>query len=331
MRKAKRLVSYGQVIKMIYDSVVQNDNTNITNNYFTWWHIVKQQPIDYDPYGTLSGREMQPVSQEEKLKENEKNFYTTFLGSGNTDYSLLNEEQQKKFRDAEKKVRLANPKIPLNDAYRKLVVEAVNTGATPQAQSKPNLTSRALSSGKRGVGKLSQGVKNVLSRTGQAMQRDTDIQTARKVKEIDSKTANVKSEGAKQINNVLSSNVFGRTLNQKGKGDALLSISQQLQNNPKFMQQYSGGKSRFSTDSLPYDDETKNKIASAFGSSITPATKLALETLNDKIRLARVTNKDFLEPRRRKGTRKKDPTTSTSSGRTVGRVKKPSQNIEIRI
>ncbi len=319
----KRLVSYGQVIKMIHDSVVQNDNTNITNNYFTWWHIVKQQTID-DPYGFVSGN-LQEENQEENKEENEKNFYTTFLGSGNTDYSLLDEEQQKKFRDAEKKVRLENPEIPKNDAYRKLVVEAVNTGATPQAQSKPNLTSRVLSAG----GKLSQGVKNVLSRTGQAMQRDTDIQTARKVKEIDSKTANVKSAGAKQINDVLSSNVFGRTLNQQGRGDALLSISQQLKNNPKFMQEYSGGKSRFSTDSLPYDAKTKNKIASAFGSTITPATKLALETLNDKIKLAGITNKDFLEPRRRKGKRKKGQTTSTSSGRKVGREKKPS--IEIRI
>jgi len=316
---------------MIYDSVVQNDNTNITNNYFTWWNIVKQQT----QVGNVTDVTQQPAApqeknQEERLKENEKNFYTTFLGSGYTQYSLLNEEQQKKFRDAEKKVRLANPDIPKNDAYRKLVVEAVNTGATPQAQSKPDLKSRALSSGKKGVGKLSQGVKNVLSRTGEVMLDSTPI-SASKMKEIDSKTANVKSEGAKQINNVLSSNVFGRTLNQKGKSDALRSISQQLENNPKFMQQYSGGKSRFSTDSLPYDDKTKNKIASAFGSSITPATKLALETLNDKIRLAGATNKDFLEPKRIKARRKKDPTTSTSSGRTVGRVRKPSQNIEIRI
>ena len=60
---------------MIYDSVVQNDNTNnsrfeanITNNYFTWWHIVKQQ-TGYDPYGIISGRAMQPVQTEQTETE----------------------------------------------------------------------------------------------------------------------------------------------------------------------------------------------------------------------------------------------------------------------
>ena len=352
MKKVKRLVSYGQVIKMIYDSVVQNDNTNnsrfeanITNNYFTWWHIVKQEPIQ-DPYGIVSGREMQPKPTEQteteeevdeaQLKENERNFYRQYVQSGNTDYSLLNEEQRKKFAQAQDKVREKKPNAPKNEKYRQLVLNEFNA-IGQQEQPKPSLKRRAVGAGVkgaigagklgakgvagayRGAAGLSQGVKNILSRTGQAVKRGVDARTARRVKDIDAQSANVKNIGLEEINNVLSSNVFGRNLNEKGKIEALKEISNSIRMNPEYR-----GTTReertVSIDELPFSDKQKKQVSKVFGNTISRDEELALTQLRRLL-----TNSEFRVKQRRENPKRKDGTKIEGTkveGKEVGRTSK---------
>ena len=332
---------------MIYDSVVQNDNTNnsrfeanITNNYFTWWHIVKQQPIE-DPYGIVSGREMQPKPTEQteevdeaQLKENERNFYRQYLQSGNTDYSLLNEEQRKKFAQAQDKVREKKPNAPKNEKYRQLVFNEFNA-IGQQEQPKPSLKRRAVGAGVkgalgagklgakgvagayRGAAGLSQGVKNILSRTGQAVKRGVDARTARRVKDIDAQSANVKNIGLEEINNVLSSNVFGRNLNEKGKIEALKEISNSIEMNPDYR-----GTTReertVSVDELPFSDKQKKQVSKVFGNTISRDEELALSQLRMLL-----TNSEYRVPQRRDNPKRKDGSKAgETKGREVGRESK---------
>ena len=143
MKKVKRLVSYGQVIKMIYDSVVQNDNTNnsrfeanITNNYFTWWHIVKQEPIQ-DPYGIVSGREMQPKPTEEevnaKVSELEKN----------EPFRLLREERNKRLAECD---WMANSDVTMSSAWKtyRQSLRDLPSSATPKIDSLGDLDSTSV-------------------------------------------------------------------------------------------------------------------------------------------------------------------------------------------
>tara|TARA_R100001015_G_scaffold19129_2_gene15039 strand:+ start:78 stop:1349 length:1272 start_codon:yes stop_codon:yes gene_type:complete len=342
---------------MIYDSVIQNDNTNnsrfeanITNNYFTWWHIVKQQ-TNYDPYGLLSGREMQPKPTEQtaevdeaQLKENERNFYRQYVQSGNTDYSLLNEEQRKKFRTAQDKVREKKPNAPDNEKYRQLVLNEFNA-IGQQEQPKPSLKRRAVGAGVKGAigagklgakgvagayrgatgakDKLSQGVKNILSRTGQAVQRGVDARTARRVKDIDAKSANVKNIGLEEINNVLSSNVFGRNLNEKGKTEALEGISNSIRMNPEYR-----GTTReertVSIDELPFSDKEKKQVSKVFGNTISRDEELALSQLRRLL-----TNSEYRVKQRRDNLKRKDKSkVGETKGREVGRTSKEEREKE---
>ena len=353
MKKVKRLANFGLVIEMIYDSVVQNDNTNnsrfeanITNNYFNWWHIVKQEPIQ-DPYNIVSGRAMQPTEQtateevdEAQLKENERNFYRQYVQSGNTDYSLLNEEQRKKFREAQTKVRDKKPNAPKNEKYRQLVLNEFNA-IGQQEQPKPSLKRRAVGAGVkgaigagklgakgvagayRGAAGLSQGVKNILSRTGDAVQsavqRGVDARTARRVKDIDAQSANVKNIGLEEINNVLSSNVFGRNLNEKGKIEALKGISNSIEMNPEYR-----GTTReertVSIDELPFSDKEKKQVSKVFGNTISRDEELALFQLRRLL-----SNSEYRVKQRRENPKRKDGTKVKGTkveGKEVGRTSK---------
>ena len=349
MKKVKRLANFGLVIEMIYDSVVQNDNTNnsrfeanITNNYFNWWHIVKQEPIQ-DPYNIVSGRAMQPTEQtateevdEAQLKENERNFYRQYVQSGNTDYSLLNEEQRKKFREAQTKVRDKKPNAPKNEKYRQLVLNEFNA-IGQQEQPKPSLKRRAVGASAAG---LSQGVKNILSagklgakgvagayrgvkgaigRTGQAVKRGVDARTARRVKDIDAQSANVKNIGLEEINNVLSSNVFGRNLNEKGKTEALKGISNSIEMNPEYR-----GTTReertVSIDELPFSDKEKKQVSKVFGNTISRDEELALFQLRRLL-----SNSEYRVKQRRENPKRKDGTKVEGTkveGKEVGRTSK---------
>ena len=349
MKKVKRLANFGLVIEMIYDSVVQNDNTNnsrfeanITNNYFNWWHIVKQEPIQ-DPYNIVSGRAMQPTEQtateevdEAQLKENERNFYRQYLQSGNTDYYLLNEEQRKKFREAQTKVRDKKPNAPKNEKYRQLVLNEFNA-IGQQEQPKPSLKRRAVGASAAG---LSQGVKNILSagklgakgvagayrgvkgaigRTGQAVKRGVDARTARRVKDIDAQSANVKNIGLEEINNVLSSNVFGRNLNEKGKIEALKGISNSIEMNPEYR-----GTTReertVSIDELPFSDKEKKQVSKVFGNTISRDEELALFQLRRLL-----SNSEYRVKQRRENPKRKDGTKVEGTkveGKEVGRTSK---------
>ena len=342
MKKVKRLANFGLVIEMIYDSVVQNDNTNnsrfeanITNNYFNWWHIVKQEPIQ-DPYNIVSGRAMQPTEQtateevdEAQLKENERNFYRQYVQSGNTDYSLLNEEQRKKFREAQTKVRDKKPNAPKNEKYRQLVLNEFNA-IGQQEQPKPSLKRRAVGAGVKGAigaGKLGakgvagayRGVKGAIGRTGQAVKRGVDARTARRVKDIDAQSANVKNIGLEEINNVLSSNVFGRNLNEKGKIEALKGISNSIEMNPEYR-----GTTReertVSIDELPFSDKEKKQVSKVFGNTISRDEELALCQLRRLL-----SNSEYRVKQRRENPKRKDGTKVKGTkveGKEVGRTSK---------
>ena len=160
-------------------------------------------------------------------------------------------------------------------------------------------------------------MKNILSRTEEAVKRGVDARTARKVKEIDAKSANVKNIGLEEINNVLSSNVFGRNLNEKGKIEALKEISNSIRMNPEYR-----GTTReertVSIDELPFSDKQKKQVSKVFGNTISRDEELALKQLRRLL-----TNSEFRVKQRRENPKRKDKSqVGESKGREVGRTSK---------
>ena len=305
MKKVKRLVSYGQVIKMIYDSVIQNDITN----HYNWWGVIKQDENAEPPKPT-----------EEQLRERERNFYRQFIDSGNTDMSLLNAEQQKEFTDAENRVTSKYGDMPESKRYRNLVFGEVNNkraekiGQQTQQPQQPKrgLTRRALGLGAKagkgvlgaakrnirdavtmpieGAKKLGRGIADSVSRTQQGLQERTDYDTKRMVGEIDAKTPEIKSKEAQQIKQLAGSRVFGRPLVDAMQKELLLQLMREIESNPDAysrgsMRTASGGYTRGESidkvaEFFGMNSKDKTTVRNIFGNDLTPVAVKALQILS---------------------------------------------------
>jgi hypothetical protein len=270
---------------MIYDSVIQNDITYA--NHFNWWGIIKQ-----DGNATPPNQELE---QEKKLRENEGMYYKDYLDSGNINMSLLDTNQQTEFTQAESKIRQKYPKMPINNKYRKLVFDQVQSGRKQQLQQQPQqpqqpkrgLTRRALGgvgklgywAGKEFLGgvkrniqdavtmpiegtkKLGRGIADSISRTEQGLQERADFDTKRKVQQIDAKTPEVKSKEAQQIKELASSRVFGKKLADPMQGDILNRLVMAIKDDPD---KYSRGNMRTASGGYTRGDSLDD-IANTFG------------------------------------------------------------------
>ncbi len=276
---------------MIYDSVIQNDITN----HYNWWGVIKQDENAEPPKPT-----------EEQLRENEGKFYRDYLDSGNSNMSLLDAKQQKEFTDARNAVTDKKPNMPVNEKYRKLVFDQVQSGRKQQLQQQPQqpkrgLTRRALGAGAKvglgvsklgvkagkgvlgaakrniqdavtmpieGAKKLGRGIADSVSRTQQGLQERTDYDTKRRVQQIDAKTPEVKSKEAQQIKELARSRVFGRKLAEPMQGDVLNRLLMAVKDDPD---KYSRGSMRTASGGYTRGESLDN-IANTFGMKGTDKT-----------------------------------------------------------
>lgn len=337
MKKVKRLVSYGQVIKMIYDSVIQNDITN----HYNWWGVIKQDENAEPPEPT-----------EEQLRERERNFYRQFIDSGNTDMALLTTEQQKEFTDAENKVTDKNPNMPEGKRFRNLVFSEVNNkraekigqqSQQPQ-QPKRGLTRRALGLGAKagkgvlgaakrniqdavtmpieGAKKLGRGIGDAVSRTEQGLREKREADTKRMVQQIDAKTPEIKNIEAQQIKQLARSRVFGRPLVDAMQKELLVQLMRAIESNPNAysrdkIRTASGGYRRGESidkvaETFGMNNKDKTTVRNIFGNDLTPIAVKALQILSQ--------SKEGRTPKRvkpaseRKTPKRRQPTTAVTIG-----------------